>query len=214
MARPLPLVTLLLLLAFRRWRDSRADQQSDSGADREAQPDRPDQRRRAPARHTEAPACRSGRPAGRLRAREFRARPSRRPPVRQRLARAAVSARSQQPTVRVCQRRRRIPARRLQPARERVHRVRVPSGLRTERVVLHGARRTRDGQPDDAELHSAGIHAGRRDLPQHHHGVARHEPRVKHLRGQQARTAPRRPRRQQPDAPVRRCRIRPDGEAW
>ena len=40
-------------------------------------------------------------------------------------------------------------------------------------------------------------------LPQRHHGVARHEPGGEHVRGHQARTAPRRPHRRQPDPSVR-----------
>ena len=115
-----------------------------------------------------------------------------RPPLRQRLARPPVPARSQQPAVGLCERRRGVSVRRLQPAGERIHRIRLPSGIRAERVVLHGARRARGGQSRDAELHPAGIHAGGCDLPQRHHRVARHEPGGQHLRGHQARAAARR----------------------
>ena len=50
--------------------------------------------------------------------------------------------------------------------------------------TVHGERAS--GNPGDAELHPAGVHAGRRDPPQRHHGVARHEPGGEHLRGHQA----------------------------
>ena len=119
----------------------------------------------------------------------------------------------QQPALGLRERRRRLPARRLQPAGERVHRLRLPSGVRAERAVLHGARRARDGQSRDAELHPAGIHAGGRDLSQRHHRVARHQPGGEHVRGHPARAAARRPRRRQPDASVRPRRVQPDGEA-
>ncbi len=68
---------------------------------------RRDQGRRAPARHARAASRRSGRDAGRLGARQLRARSSRRPPLRQRLARLPVPARSQQSAVGVRERRRR-----------------------------------------------------------------------------------------------------------
>ena len=47
-----------------------------------------------------------------------------------------------------------LPARGLQPARERLHRLRLPPGVREERPVLHRARRARDGQPGDARTSS------------------------------------------------------------
>ena len=192
---------------------TRRSPQSDSGAGREA---RPGVEIRDVVRLPETrglrPADQDVVPAGWARV-SYRPRSSGRPPVRQRLARVPVPARSQQPAVGVCERRRRLPVRRLQPAGERVHRIRLSPGVRAERVVLHRARRARDGQSRDAELHPAGVHGGGRDLPQHHHRVARHQPRGEHLRGHQARTAPRRAHRHEPDASVRPCRVQPDGEA-
>ncbi len=101
MRSPLPLVHASVRGALRRRRHSRADHQSDSGADREAWPERRGQGRGAPARYARAAPRRSGRRAGRLGARQLRPRPSGRPPVRQRLARVAVPARSasNQPSV-------------------------------------------------------------------------------------------------------------------
>ena len=66
--------------------------------------------------------------------------------------------------------------------------------------TVHGERAA--GQPGDAELHPAGIHARRRHLPQHHHRVARHQPGGEHLRGHPARAAARGARRHQPHASV------------
>ena len=103
-------------------------------------------------------------PAGWARV-QLRARPARRPPVRQRLARASCtcSTANNQPSV-YANVARGVPARDLQPAGERLHRLRLPSGVREERPLLHGARRARDGQPRDAQLHPARVH-GRRTSP-------------------------------------------------
>ena len=78
--------------------------------DRETRTERRDQGCRAPAGYARAAPRRSGRDAGRLGARQLRARSSGRPPLRQRLARLPVPARSQQPAARVCERRRRVSA--------------------------------------------------------------------------------------------------------
>ena len=68
--------------------------------------------------------------------------------------------------------------------------------------TVHGERAT--GQSRDAQLHPARVHAGGRDLPQRHHRVARDEPGGQHVRGHEARAAPRGAHRRQPHAPVRR----------
>ena len=86
--------------------------------------------------------------------------------------------------VRLCRRRGDVPARRLQPPRERLHRLRLPSGVREERPVLHDPRRTGAGEPVDAQLHPAGVQRRRRELPQRDHGVACEEPGREHVRGQ------------------------------
>ena len=111
--------------------------------------------------------------------------------------------------VRLCRRRGDLPARRLQPARERLHRLRLPSGVREERALLHDSRRTRAGEPVDAQLHPARVHRGRRDPSQHHHGVACDEPGREHVRGHAARAAARRPHRADADAPDGQRRVQP-----
>ena len=89
-----------------------------------------------------------------------------------------------------------VPVRGLQPARERVHRLRLPSGVRAERPVLHRARASaRPGNPATPNFIPPGIHADGRDLPQRHHGVARDEPGGEHVRGHPARAAARGPHR-------------------
>ena len=188
-------------------------QQPDSGADRETRTsgrDRdvvrlPDTRGIAPRR--------SGRVAGRLGARQFRPRPSGRPPLRQRLARLPVPARSQQPAARV---------------RERggaVSRSRSTTGWRagssdstftpSSRATACSTRCTRSARRATRRRPTSSRPGSRRgrDLPQHHHRVARDEPGGEHVRGHPARAAPRGPHRRQPDPPVRRGRVQPDGEA-
>ncbi len=170
-----------------RQRYSRADhQQPDSCAGGEARVDGRDHRPRAPARHPADAQTRSGREPGRLGAPQLRSRPSRRPPVCQRLARLAVPAGRQEPAVGLHEHRAGLPARDLQPAGERVHRFRLPSGVREERALLHRARRTRGGQPRDTQLHPAGLHGEGRDPSQRDHGVEGEQPGGEHLRGHPA----------------------------
>ena len=213
MRTPLPLGTLLFVALGAAGVIHAQNHQSDSGSDRETRAECRDQGRRAPARDARAAPRRSGRGAGRLGARQLRPRSAGRPPLRQRLARLPLPARSQQSALGVYERRYGLPAGRLQPPGERVHRLRLSSRLRTERVVLHRARRARDGESGHAQLHSAGVHGSRRELPQHLYRVARHQSRGEQLRRHQARTAPRRADRHHADASVRQCRVQPGGEA-
>ena len=168
-------------------------EQPDSGADREARPRRRDQGRRAPARYAQSASRRSGRDAGRLGARQLRARSSRTAAASP-TTRAGSCTCSMATTSRgVRERRRGLSVRDLQPARERIHRLRVSSGVREERTVLHGAQRERAGQSDRRRTSSR--RASRRndvDLPQRHHRVARDEPGGEHVRGHAARAAARR----------------------
>ena len=57
--------------------------------------------------------------------------------------------------------------------------------------TVHGERAT--GNPATPNFIPPGFTPGRRDLPQRHHRVARDQPGGEHLRGHQARAAPRRP---------------------
>ena len=140
--------------------------------------------------------ARSGRVARRLGARQLRARPSGRPPLRQRLARLPVSARRQQPASRLRERRRRLSRCRVQPARERVHRLHLSPRVRAERICSTRCTPSAGRAiPKTAELHPARICTGRRDVPQRHHRVARDEPGGEHVRGHAARAAPRSARR-------------------
>ena len=66
--------------------------------------------------------------------------------------------------------------------------VRLSSGVRAKRLVLHGACRARSGQSQDARLHPARVHREGRDLPQHHHGVACDEPGGERFRRNETRT--------------------------
>ena len=90
---------------------------------------------------------------------QLRARSSRRPPLRQRFARLPLPDRLEQPAAGLRERRRGISERGLQPAGERIHRVRLSSGVRAKRPVLHRARRARPGQSEDARLHPARVRA-------------------------------------------------------
>ena len=158
-------------------------------------------------------AARSGRQPGRLGAGQLRARPSRRAPVRQRLARPVLPAGRQEPAVGLRESSPVVSVRDLQPAGKRLHRLRLPSRVREERPVLHGARRARAGQSGDAQLHSAWIHREGRHASQRDHRVAREEPGGEHVRGHAARTAARGPRRDEPDAPDGQRRVQSDREA-
>ena len=91
-----------------------------------------------------------------LGARAVRPRSAGRPPVRQRLARVSLPARQGQQARGVRQRRQGVPVCHLQQAGKRAHRLRLPSRVREERVVLHRAWRARDGQSGEAEFHPAG----------------------------------------------------------
>src|SRR6266496_1459812 len=59
------------------------------------------------------------------------------------LVRLPLPDRPQQPASDLCERRRDISERRLQPAGERIDRVRLSSGVRAKRLVLHRARGAR-----------------------------------------------------------------------
>ena len=120
---------------------------------------------------------------------------------------------AEQPAAGVCERRRGVSECGLQPAGERIHRLRLSSGIRAKRPVLHGARRARAGQSEDARLHPARVRAEGRDLPQHHHGVARDESGGQRVRGHAARAPSRSARRREPHASDGRGRVQPDGEA-
>ena len=132
-----------------------ADREPAAGAGREARPQRRDQGRRAAAGDARAASGRSGRDPGRLGARQLRARSCRTaagsPTTRAGSSTCSIATTSRRST------RTSAPSSRdgLQPARERLHRLRLPPGVRAQRVVLHGARRARRRQPGDAELHSA-----------------------------------------------------------
>ena len=113
----------------------------------------------------------------------------------------------------VRERRRGVSARHLQPARERIHRVRLSSGVRAERLVLHGARRARAGQSDDAELHPAGFTA--KDVTYHNVITEWHatNPAANTFEGTRRELLRVGARRREPDAPDGRRRVQPDGEA-
>ena len=179
-----------------RVRSTRRSPQPDSGAGREARPGRRDQGPRAPARHARAASRRSGRDAGRLGARQLRPRPARRPPLRQRLARLPLPARRQQPAARVRERRARLSR---SPIYNRLESGFIGFDFHPEFAqnglfyTVHAERAT--GNPATPNFIPPGFTPKRRDLPQRHHGVARHEPGGEHVRGHPARAAPRGPRR-------------------
>ena len=77
--------------------------------------------------------------------------------------------------------------------------------------TVHAERAT--GNPATPNFIPPGFTPRRRDLSQRDHRVARHEPGGEHVRGHQARAAPRRPHRQEPDPPDGQRRVQPDGEA-
>ena len=145
------------------------------------------------ARYARVAPARSGRFAGVLGACELRARSARRPPLRQRLARAAVSDRCEQSAAPLCRRRRDISAFGLSPPLERLHRFRVSPRIRDQRPVVHGARRVRTGKSENARLHAGRLRTEGRDLPQRHHRMARDQPGRQHVRGDAARAPARRP---------------------
>ena len=211
--RTLRVIVPLVASAGRRFGRSPDHQQSDSGADRETRPGGRDHGSRAPAGHPRDSSRRSGRVAGRLGSGQLRAGSSRRPPLRQRLARFPVPDRLEQSDPRVCECRRGVSECGLQPAGERIHRVCLSSGVRAKWPVLHGARGAWAGQSEDARLHPARVRVEGRDLPQHHHGVARDESGRQRLCGHQTRAPARGPRGRQPDASHGRGGVQPDVEA-
>ena len=138
------------------------------------------------ARHTADAQARSGCESGRVGASELRPRPSRRTTVRQRFARPVVPARRQEPAVGLHEHRAGLPARDLQPAGKRVHRLRLPPGVREERALLHRARRARAGKPGDTQLHPTRLHREGRHASQRDHGVENQQPGGEHVRGHAA----------------------------
>ena len=121
--------------------------------------------------------------------------------------------RNNQPS-RLRERRRRVPVRRLQPARERLHRVRLPPRVRAERAVLHGARasarwaipRRRTSSRRGSRRPTSNFHNvitewhATNPAANTFEGTRRELLRVGHI----VTTL---------DAPVRRRRVQPDGEA-
>ena len=149
----------------------------------EARPGSADKGCRAAARDARPSPGRSGRDAGRVGARELRPRPSRRPPLCERLARLVVllDATSSRPCTRMSARHSR--SRSTTGSRAGSS---ASTFIRTSRGTACSTRshsRARDGQPRDAQFHSAGVHCRRRDLPQRDHGVARDQPGGEHVRG-------------------------------
>ena len=120
---------------------------------------------------------------------------------------------AEQPAVGVRERRPPLPARRLQPAGERVHRIRLPSGVRANGLfyTVHAERAM--GNPATPNFIPPGFTPA--DVTYHNVITEWHatNPAANTFEGTQARAAPRRPHRRQPDAPVRARRVQPDGEA-
>ena len=161
-------------------------------------------------------ACvrRSGREPGGLGARQLRPRPARRPALRQRLARLPVSARPQQPAVRLRELRRRLPVRHLQPAGERLHRLRLPSGVREERPASTPCTaNARMGNPATPNFIPPGFTP--KDVTYHNVITEWHatEPGGEYVRGHEARAAARGAHRREPHAPDGQRRVQPDREA-
>ena len=105
-----------------------------------------DPRSRAAARHARAAPRRPGRDAAGWARVSFVRDLARRPSLRERLARVPLSGR-RTTRPRSTWTSGRVSARDLQPARERIHRLRVPSGVRDERPFLHRAREKGPGNP-------------------------------------------------------------------
>ena len=161
-------------------------------------------------------ACgrRSGRDAGRLGACQLRARSARRPPLRQRLARAAVSAR------------RATTSRRSTPTSRAMFPLAVYNRLESGFIgfdfhpefaknglfyTVHGERAP--GNPATPNFIPPGFTPAGRDLPQRHHRVARDEPGGEHVRRARGASCCASPTSSEPDAPDGRRRVQPDGEA-
>ena len=165
-------------------------QQPDSDADRETRACGRDQGPRAPSRHARDSSRRSGRVSRGLGAYQLRARSSRRPPLRQRFPRLSLPDRRRSAN-RACTRTSRAAFphavyNRLESGF--IGFVFHPEFARNGLFyTVHGERAA--GNPEDARLHPARLRAERRDLPQRHHGVARHEPCGRRLRRNAARTA-------------------------
>ena len=191
-----------------------ANHQHPSGADRETRAERRDQGCRAPAGYARDASGRSGRRAGRLGARQLRPRSSGRPPVRQRLARLPVPARSATTSPR-CTR-----------TSARPFRWRSTTGWR---AGSSGSRSTRNSRGTDCSTRctpSAGraipktpnfIPPGFTPADVTYHNIITEwhatNPAAEHLRGHAARAAARGAHRRQPHPPDGRGRVQPDGEA-
>ena len=141
-----------------------------AGAGREARARRRGAGPRALAGDAQLAARRPGRHADGLGTRQLRPRCARRPPLRQRLARLPLYRR-RRPHVGVRRRRRGVPVRVVRAARKRLHRLRLPPGVRAQRLWYSVHLERADGNPATPDFIPPGYGAERRDVSQRHHGV-------------------------------------------